>query len=91
MDVLITDQTMPGVTGLELALAARKVYPDLPIVIMSGYLDRLPQHDELGVQTAPKPIRGAALVEIVTRAVQAQLAMRTSSNESSSGSGEAAA
>jgi CheY-like chemotaxis protein len=37
IDVLITDQSMPGMTGLELAMAARVVRPQLPVVLASGY------------------------------------------------------
>lgn len=39
-DVLITDFSMPGMSGLELIVAAREVRPDLPVVLTSGYLDR---------------------------------------------------
>ena len=37
VDVLLTDQTMPGMTGHELARSARELVPSLPIIIMSGY------------------------------------------------------
>ena len=36
-DLLITDQTMPHMTGEELAGAALKLYPDLPIILCTGY------------------------------------------------------
>ena len=35
--VLLTDQTMPRMTGLELAHEVRRSYPRLPIVLCSGY------------------------------------------------------
>ena len=34
--VLVTDFTMPELTGLELARAVRAIRPDLPIIITSG-------------------------------------------------------
>ena len=37
VDLLITDQMMPGLTGEELADAAKKIRPDLPVLICSGY------------------------------------------------------
>lgn len=37
IDVLITDQTMPDLTGVELAKAALKIRKDLPIVLCTGY------------------------------------------------------
>lgn len=36
-DLLVTDLTMPGMTGIELARHVRNVRPSLPIVLMSGY------------------------------------------------------
>jgi signal transduction histidine kinase/CheY-like chemotaxis protein len=38
-DVLVTDQAMPGLTGPDLAAAARHLRPDLPIVLATGFLD----------------------------------------------------
>jgi two-component system cell cycle sensor histidine kinase/response regulator CckA len=37
VDLLLTDQMMPGVTGDILARRARGVRPDLPVVIMTGF------------------------------------------------------
>jgi CheY-like chemotaxis protein len=34
IDLLITDQVMPGMTGSELAEAVRRNRPDFPIIIM---------------------------------------------------------
>lgn len=36
-DLLITDYTMPGCTGLDLAAEIRKLRPDLPMLICTGY------------------------------------------------------
>ena len=36
-DVLFTDQTMPGRTGLQLAREVRRKRPEIPIVITTGY------------------------------------------------------
>jgi CheY-like chemotaxis protein len=38
-DILVTDHLMPGMTGAELATAARAVRSDLPILIVSGYAE----------------------------------------------------
>lgn len=37
IDLLITDISMHGMSGIELALAARKIQPNIHIVIISGY------------------------------------------------------
>jgi PAS domain S-box-containing protein len=39
--LLLTDQTMPVMKGLELAAEVRAVAPTLPVVIMSGYFSRI--------------------------------------------------
>jgi len=36
-DVLLTDQTMPGLTGLELAARSKAVRPELPVLLYSGF------------------------------------------------------
>ena len=36
-DVVVTDQTMPGYTGLELGVRVRAMRPDLPIVLTTGF------------------------------------------------------
>lgn len=38
IDVLVTDYNMPGISGLELAVAVQALLPDLPIILSSGYL-----------------------------------------------------
>jgi len=36
-DVVITDQTMPGMTGIELARRMLLIRPDIPIILCTGY------------------------------------------------------
>lgn len=36
-DLVLTDETMPDLTGTELARKIRQLRPDIPIVLMSGY------------------------------------------------------
>jgi CheY-like chemotaxis protein len=36
-DLVLTDETMPDLSGVELAREIRRLRPDLPIVLMSGY------------------------------------------------------
>ncbi|KQY27137.1 response regulator [Rhizobium sp. Root482] len=38
-DLVITDHAMPGMTGAELASRIRSTYPNLPIILASGYVD----------------------------------------------------
>jgi CheY-like chemotaxis protein len=39
LDVLITDQAMPGMTGLQLKEAARALRPDLPVLLVTGFAE----------------------------------------------------
>ncbi|SLM29441.1 putative Histidine kinase [Desulfamplus magnetovallimortis] len=36
-DLIITDLTMPGMTGLELASGVRKIKPEIPVILCSGF------------------------------------------------------
>jgi putative two-component system response regulator len=38
-DLLLTDQTMPGLSGLELTDAVSRMHPDMPIVVLTGHTD----------------------------------------------------
>jgi CheY-like chemotaxis protein len=40
-DLLITDMTMPDLTGDELTVRALKLCPDLPVIICTGYSERI--------------------------------------------------
>jgi len=42
IDVLCTDVRMPGMTGTDLAAEARRMRPDLTVVLTSGYVDGAP-------------------------------------------------
>jgi len=38
-DLLLTDQSMPGLSGLELTEAVARMHPDIPIVVLTGNTD----------------------------------------------------
>ena len=40
-NLLVTDQTMPGSTGISLAIEARKIRADLPIILTTGFAAEL--------------------------------------------------
>ncbi len=66
-DVLLTDLTMPGMTGIELIHAMRERLPDLPSALMSG----VHQADDSstlpdGVPFIQKPARPSALARMLT-------------------------
>jgi PAS domain S-box-containing protein len=42
IDLVITDQAMPQMTGLQLAEAIKKEWPDLPVILATGYDETSP-------------------------------------------------
>jgi CheY-like chemotaxis protein len=38
-DVLVTDQTMPNMTGLDLIRAVKQIRPDLPCILCTGFAE----------------------------------------------------
>ncbi len=72
VDVLVTDQTMPGMTGDVLAQAVHRVRPGLPVVIVTGYSYRLTPERLAEVGAAAvlqKPLSLAVLEAAVAAAV----------------------
>lgn len=67
-DLLITDHTMPGLTGGDLARSALHLRPDLPIILCTGYTTALSKHEalQLGIKKyVIKPLTTRELAEIV--------------------------
>ena len=44
-DLAVTDYNMPGMSGLEVAQALREIRPDLPVILISGYITEELQRD----------------------------------------------
>jgi len=62
VDALITDQTMPGLSGLQLAQLARHFKPGLPVLLCTGFIDSIDeaQARRLGIDhifSKPLPVR----------------------------------
>jgi two-component system, NtrC family, sensor kinase len=61
-DLLFSDIVMPGgMSGVELALAARRLRPDMPILLATGYAGDAPAVQDHGFEVLPKPYDQAAL------------------------------
>ncbi|MSR52266.1 MAG: response regulator [Gemmataceae bacterium] len=70
-DLVITDLTMPGMTGLELAQGIRTLGSSIPIILCSGYADQVPDESikRLGiVERLPKPFQMQTLGADIQRA-----------------------
>lgn len=68
-DLLITDYSMPEMTGGELARAARDLVPSLPILIASGYAE-LPPGIDLDVARLAKPYSQQQLAMEIERVLK---------------------
>ncbi|MGE0484430.1 MAG: PAS domain-containing protein [Gammaproteobacteria bacterium] len=70
---LVTDLAMPDMSGIELVAAARRLRPDLSVIVVSAYSDTLDDAtiESLGVAAClAKPLAPGALVEVARRCVE---------------------
>jgi CheY-like chemotaxis protein len=71
IDLVITDQAMPNMTGVQLADAIQSEWPSLPIIIASGYAE-VPLGTQSGLLKLAKPFHQDALVQAINDAVRAK-------------------
>jgi PAS domain S-box-containing protein len=72
-DMLITDLTMPGMTGIDLTRQIRAVRPDLPVVMTTGYGEVLPPQEarKMGIrELMAKPVSGTRLLAVTRRILE---------------------
>jgi len=71
-DLVITDLTMPNLTGVDLARELVKARPGIPVILISGYSDLLKpsEKSEAGIREAlTKPFTTAELGHAIRRAL----------------------
>ena len=67
-DLLITDLTMPEMTGLKLASAIQSCRPELPIIVMTGYgneIERASDLEKYGIHRLLKPVKVENLISLI--------------------------
>ena len=72
-DVVISDLTMPGLTGAQLAVEMRRLRANLPVILSTGYLDRLDAEMARDLQVRElliKPYTTEALANALRRALR---------------------
>jgi CheY-like chemotaxis protein len=67
IDVLVTDQAMPGMTGLQLIEAIRARRPRLPVILATGYAE-LPRGVPASIGRLSKPFIQRALADALASA-----------------------
>jgi two-component system cell cycle sensor histidine kinase/response regulator CckA len=68
IDLVITDQTMPGKNGDVLASEMLTIRPDIPIILCTGYSDYFTKESALSLgikKFMPKPVSNADLAEAI--------------------------
>jgi PAS domain S-box-containing protein len=69
-DLVITDMTMPNMTGDELAIELMKIRPDIPVILCTGYSKKISEKTalEMGIKAfAYKPIAKMDLTKTVRK------------------------
>lgn len=69
-DLIITDMTMPNMTGDELAVELMDIRPDIPVILCSGYSKKISDNmaEEIGIKAfVYKPIVKSDLAKIVRK------------------------
>lgn len=70
VDLMITDFAMPGMNGAQLAEAAKKLKPDLPILLATGYAE-MPKGTSIDLPRLGKPYSQGQLAREVSRLLTA--------------------
>lgn len=66
-DIVVTDHAMPGMTGSELATTIKEAFPDIPVILATGYAE-LPAGADPGTLRLPKPFTQAQLTAALKQA-----------------------
>jgi PAS domain S-box-containing protein len=69
IDIIVTDMSMPGMNGRDLARTLRARGDGVPIVMVSGFVDPLDDLEIAGLSLLQKPLDGDALVAAVEAAL----------------------
>lgn len=80
-DLIITDQTMPEMTGLDIAKQILAIRPDIPIILCSGYSSTVSAQKakEIGIRDlAMKPLMKKDLMKKIQKELYTSPAMRSS-------------
>jgi CheY-like chemotaxis protein len=75
IDLVITDQAMPGMTGVELAAAIRLEWPDVPVLLATGYAE-LPAGSDPSLPKLNKPFLQATLLRTISEVMDGRVASK---------------
>ena len=68
-DLVFSDVIMPGMSGIEFGALVRKRYPDLPVVLTSGYNEVMAERGRHGFELIQKPYVSNTLVRVFRKTI----------------------
>ncbi|MBV9112051.1 MAG: response regulator [Hyphomicrobiales bacterium] len=71
IDMMMTDQAMPGMTGVELVKLVRRKHPTMPVLLVSGYAD-LPAAQKALLPRLSKPYQQSQLKAEIDRLLESK-------------------
>ena len=72
-DLVITDQTMPGMTGDDLSCQLLKIRKDIPIILSTGFSSKINEEEALAIGISrfmEKPLSKENLLEVIGQLLQ---------------------
>ena len=74
-DLIITDQTMSGITGAELTLEVKKIRADIPVILCTGYSTIISEEDAIAIgvsEFAYKPLNKENIATLIRQVLNRQ-------------------
>ncbi len=71
IDVVVSDEAMPGMRGTQLAMEIRVSWPDVPVILATGYAD-LPKDSALELPLLRKPYAQEDLAAAIAKVIGAE-------------------
>ncbi|MCP4342310.1 MAG: ABC transporter substrate-binding protein [Desulfobulbaceae bacterium] len=74
-DLIITDQTMTGITGAELTIEVKKIRADIPVILCTGYSTIISEEDAIAIgvsEFAYKPLNKENIATLIRQVLDRQ-------------------
>ena len=71
-DLIVTDQVMPGLTGIEIAQSILELRPDMPVLLITGYSEKISAENAKSFGLSgffPKPINENLFLDKISNLV----------------------
>lgn len=71
-DLIVTDQVMPEMTGTQMIAMIRQLQPDMPIILLTGYISKAKDEETAGLRISKvcqKPVVFSELVDLAKQLV----------------------